>query len=54
MNAIGGGIKFLHSAPYTAAILHYGHLITRDSLSWNVGDMFNVVEEGHGIVIGAQ
>ena len=54
MNAIAGGIKFLHRAPYPAAILHYGHLITRDSLSCNVGDMFDVVEEGHGIVIAAQ
>jgi hypothetical protein len=45
MNAIARGIKFLHRAPYPAAILHYGHLITCNSLSWNVGDMCNVVEE---------
>jgi hypothetical protein len=54
MNTIGRGIEFFHSSPYPVAILHYGHLITRDSLVGNVDDMFNVVEEGHGIVIAAQ
>ena len=54
VSAIAGGIKFLHRAPHPAAILHYGDLIPRDSLAWNLGDMFNVVKEGHSIVIGAQ
>lgn len=54
MHALPRGIEFLHLAPNPVAILHDGHLIMRDSLAWNVGDMFNVVEKGHGIVIGAQ
>ena len=54
MNAVAGGIKFLHCAPNPAAILQYGHPIARDSLAWNVGDMFDVVEEGHGIMIGTE
>src|ERR1700733_4688431 len=54
MSAIAGGVKFLHCTPHPTALLHYGHFITRDSLVWNLGDMFNVVEEGYSIVIGAQ
>src|SRR5215469_807300 len=53
-NAIARGIKFLHRAPYPAAFFDDGHLITCNSLARNVGNMFNVVEEGHRIVIGAQ
>ena len=54
MNAIAGRIKLLHCAPYSAAVLHYRHLITRDSFSGNIRDMFNIMEEGHGIVVGTQ
>src|ERR1700691_4622654 len=54
MSAISRGVKFLHRTPHPAALLHYGHFITCDSLVWNLGDMFNVVEEGHSVMIGAQ
>ena len=53
VNAIAGSIKFLHITPHRAAIFHHRHLVTRDSFTWNVDDMFHIVEEGDGIVIGA-
>ncbi len=54
MSAIARGIKFLHRAPDPTAILNDGHLIARDSLSWNVHDVLHVMEEGYGIVVGTE
>src|SRR5580693_5416779 len=54
MSAIARGIKFLHCPPYPTAILHDGHLIARDSLFGNVRDVFRVMEEGYGIVVGPE
>src|SRR5215469_11841889 len=48
------GVEFLHGSPYPPAVFHHRHLIMRDSLAGNLGDMFNVVEKGHSVMIGAQ
>jgi hypothetical protein len=51
MSPITRSIEFLHRSPYSTAILNDGHLIPRDSLVWDINDVFRIVQESHGIVI---
>lgn len=44
MRSVTGGVKFFQRAPYPAAILHDGHLVPRDSLSWNIDNMLHVMK----------
>jgi hypothetical protein len=52
MDAVARGVEFFHVTPQPATNFLLGYLETRDSLSGNLGHMFDIVEEGHGIVIG--
>ena len=54
MCALAGSIELLHITPYALTIFHHRHLVTRNALAGDIGDMFRVTEKRHGIVIGAQ
>src|SRR5262249_49994698 len=54
MNSLIGGVEFLHSAPETAAIFRYGHLVSRNPFVRDVSDVLHIVKESDCVVIGSE
>ncbi len=54
MDAVVQRIEFFHIAPHPSTAFLDRHLITRDALAWDVGDMVRVMEKGDCVVIGAE